>query len=399
MGKQSRFALYGLLGALASFSSFSAYCQSNWQPAWASAPQAPFTQGISHDGFAEQTLRMVVHPNQVGEKLRLHFSNRFGHSPVTFAQVSVARQATGAAVINNTLHPVTFNHGQTSITVLPGAQAISDSINEPIQANENLVVSVYIKQKAQDLCWHQDAVQTNYIASGDQSKSVDGKVFTKTITSWFWLDGVDVLSEDKTAGTVITFGDSITDGHRSSVDSNHRWPDYLNQRLSANQSHHFVVLNEGISGNRILQDTEKFGISALARLDEDVLSQSNVHSVIFLEGINDIGHGNYHPQTIINGIEQVAEQLHAHNIKLLVGTLLPFKGAKYDTPEGQKTRDAVNHWIRTSKDIDGVVDFAKAMQTAGDPAQLAAKYDSGDHLHPNDAGYKFMASLVNASSL
>lgn len=326
-----------------------------------------------------------------GQKIRLHFSNRYGEKPVQLSHITFALQSQGASLKNQSLHTVTFNHGQNSITVVPGAEVISDSINQPVKRSENVTVSVYVKNPTGGLTWHQDASQTTFFAPGIHTKDMGKKAYQKSTNSWFLLSEMEVLNHQPNKGVVIAFGDSITDGYLSQANANHRWPDFLANQLA---SRHWVVLNEGISGNRILQDTQRFGLSALARLNADVLNKSHVKSVIFLEGVNDIGNGNYDPKTIINGIKQIAVRLHAHNIRLFVGTILPYKGAFYDTPQGQKTRLAVNKWIRHNHDIDGFIDFDKAMRSTQDPLKIKAKYDHGDHLHPNDKGYAYMAKLI-----
>ncbi|MFA6849669.1 MAG: SGNH/GDSL hydrolase family protein [Selenomonadaceae bacterium] len=216
------------------------------------------------------------------------------------------------------------------------------------------------------------------------------------VDSWFWLEEIEVLADSSTKGTVVTFGDSITDGFQSTPNENHRWPDYFADRIQKESpDFKLAVLNEGISGNRILTDTERFGVNALARLDEDVVLKNNVKAVIMLEGINDIGHGTFDAVKIIDGMKMIISQVHAKGIRIYGCTILPFAGAKYDTPEGQATRESVNNWIRTNSGFDGVIDFDKALRDPENLTKILPQYDSGDHLHPNDKGYQIMANTID----
>jgi lysophospholipase L1-like esterase len=247
---------------------------------------------------------------------------------------------------------------------------------------------------------HSFADQTGYTALGDvvSAKSLDAPA---EITSWPFLKGIDVTADDKSAA-IVTFGDSITDGAHSTRDANSRWPDLLARRLQANKkTANLGVLNEGIGGNRILHDVT--GPSALARFDRDVLAQSGVKYLIILESINDIGHAQdpvkpYDVVTaddLIAGLSQLATRAHTHGIKVYGATLTPYIGAKYASPAGEAMRQAVNKWIRTTNQLDGFIDFDKATQDPANPAVFSATADSGDHLHPGDAGYKSMADFID----
>jgi lysophospholipase L1-like esterase len=218
------------------------------------------------------------------------------------------------------------------------------------------------------------------------------------------LADVEVAASKK-IGAVVTLGDSITDGYCSTPDANHRWPDYLSQRLNAKKGNNgMAVLNQGISGNRLLHDL--VGPNSLARFDRDVLAQAGVTHVVVLEGINDIGiPGAFglpdqavSADEIIAGLQQLIERAHVKELKIFGGTLTPFEGTLfpgYYTPAGETKRQAVNAWIRSTADFDAVIDFDKAVQDPSHPTRLLPAYDCGDHLHPNDAGYKAMADFVN----
>jgi lysophospholipase L1-like esterase len=229
----------------------------------------------------------------------------------------------------------------------------------------------------------------------------------RTVSDWCFVKGVDVsVKNTKKAAAnpaaIVAFGDSITDGAKSTRDSNSRWPDILAQRLQANKkTANISVLNEGISGNRLLHD--KAGPNALARFDRDVLAQSGVKYLILFEGINDIGHTAQplEPADVITAdqmilaLAQMAQSAHEHGIKVIGATLAPYAGAKYYSESGEQIRQGVNSWIRTSPAFDGVIDFDKITRDPSSPSAYLPTVDSGDHLHPNDTGYKTMANAID----
>jgi lysophospholipase L1-like esterase len=222
-----------------------------------------------------------------------------------------------------------------------------------------------------------------------------------TTQAYYYLAGIDVLGPSG-ASLIVALGDSITDGHRSTPDTNHSWPVLLAARLAAQKATaNIAVGNMGIGGNRVLRDVT--GASALARFDRDVLSQSGVKWVMVLEGINDIGHGTLTPaemvtaDELIAGYKQIIERAHTQGIKVIGCTLTPFEGAYYSKENGEAVREAVNNWIRTSGAYDAVVDFEAATRDPNNPKRLRADLDPGDHLHPNDAGYQAMANAVDLS--
>ena len=257
---------------------------------------------------------------------------------------------------------------------------------------------------------HYAAEQTSYLGQGDLTGAVSIPE-PATITSWVFLTGLDV-SAPEAASTVVAFGDSITDGAHSTIDANRRWPNILADRLSAKSARkQIAVLDAGIGGNRILHDAStnlRFGVNALARFDRDVLAQAGVKYVIVLEGINDLGHaGTSAPESetvsaedIVAGLTQMIDRAHEKGLKIFGATLTPFEGTVfpgYFTPEKEVKRKAVNTWIRTSNAFDGVIDFEKAVRDPNHPDRILAAYDSGDHLHPSDAGYKAMAEAIDLS--
>jgi lysophospholipase L1-like esterase len=210
---------------------------------------------------------------------------------------------------------------------------------------------------------------------------------------------VSVQTSGRVGGAVVALGDSITDGTFSTVNANHRWPNDLARRLAARHGRTLSVVDEGIAGNQVLRDSGLAGVNVLARLGRDVLEQPGARVVILLEGVNDIGASQATADQLIPAYQQIIAQVHARGLRILGGTLTPFKGAFYWTPAGEATREAVNRWILTSGAFDGVVDFASATADSADPLTFNPTFDSGDHLHPNDAGYQAMANAVNLDRL
>ncbi len=379
----------------------------HWVGTWAASPQMPPAdagrQGSSDAGFSNQTLRMIVRVSVGGKELRVRFSNAFGSAAVTLGDVHAALADKGAAIVPGTDRTLTFS-GRPSFTIPPGAMALSDPVRLDLPALARVAVSVFLPTATGPATWHELGNQTTYITGpGDFAASADMPV-AKTAKSWYWLSGVEVLANERTAA-VVTLGDSITDGAYATLDANHRWPDVLAEQLArqaGGPSGPLAVLNEGISGNRILHDVD--GPNALARFDHDVLAQDGVRYLIVLEGINDIGWprmrgGKYagdavSAEEIIGALRQIAERAHAHGIRVFGGTLTPFEGAFYETPDGETEREAVNDWIRTSGAFDGVIDFDKATRDPSSPGRFLPAYDSGDHLHPGDAGYKAMGQAA-----
>ncbi|MFM0640543.1 SGNH/GDSL hydrolase family protein [Paraburkholderia metrosideri] len=351
---------------------------------------------------SNETVRQIVHTSVGGNSLRLRLSNLFGTSSVTFNAVHVAKSAGNGAIVAGTDQTVTFG-SETSVTVAAGTEIWSDRIALPIPTQSDLAVSLFIGDSAAVATSHTEALQTNYEAAGNQtaSASLSG---SSTFESYYWLSGVDVA---RIGGTkvMVAFGDSITDGYHSTTDANHRWPNFLDDRVQAagSPTGPMSVVNSGIGGNRWLHDIT--GPNGIGRFARDVTDISGVTHVAILLGINDIGYGIYAPQQTVTGaqiigaIQIAVAQAKAKGLKVYVGTLLPFKGAVYYSDAGETSRQAVNAYIRSASGIDGVIDFDKALQDPSDPASLLPVYDSGDHLHPDDAGYQVMGGLVNLNSL
>jgi lysophospholipase L1-like esterase len=380
----------------------------NWIGAWSTSLTAFNEMGISYDGFSNTTLRQIIHPLINGSKVRIKLSNLFGIKPVTFDSIRIALQDIGAAILPGTERRVTFNSGQSVATILPGMEVLSDPVVMSITAGKNLTVSLYIAGVSGPSSWHRLAIQTTYISNlGDHTADITGREYAKTTTSWFWLAGLEVVADETVQGTLVTFGDSITDGDGSVVDANHRWPDYLAARIRRESpGYQLAVLNQGIGGNRLLSIDKSCpgrGICALDRLEHDVLQQKNLKAVILCEGINDIGNGCHEPYKIIAAMKEIIARVHAKGARIYGGTLTPCaiftKSPEFYTNNGEKTRQEVNRWIRSSCVFDGVIDFDQAICDPKNPLRLLPEYDCGDHLHPSDVGYKAMANAVEMGIL
>lgn len=346
--------------------------------------------------YTDKTVRNLVHTSIAGSGVRVRLSNAFGTVPVTFDSVYLGRQSSGAALVAGSNREVTFG-GQASVTVPKGAEVLSDPVSVTVAAAVTLAVSVHVSGDTGEVTGHSDAQQDSFYSDGNTASSEAATSYVYGTTSWFWVDGV-VVDAPTGTGTVVTLGDSITDGYQSTPDANHRWPDYLAARLVAGRGPHLGVANEGISGNEILADGA--GVSAQARLDRDVLSQPGATTVVLLEGINDIGNAvATSADQLIAADKQIIARAHAIGLRVLGGTLDPFQGAGYYSAQKETVREALNNWIRTGGAFDGVVDFDKAVRDPANPLSFLPAYDSGDHLHPNDAGYQAMANAVNLAAL
>lgn len=380
--------------------------ESRFLGTWTASPQAPLSEGTSAQGFENETLRLMTRTSVGGHGVRIRLSNAFGEAPVTFDRVSLGIRAEGATIAPGTLQEVTFG-GDSSVTIPPGARVISDPVDQQVAAEQDLAVNLYTESATGPATWHQLETKTSYVSAGDYTGTTSGDAFTTSVPQWFFLEGVEVVAPNK-EGAIVCFGNSITDGHGSTFDANATYPDVLAERINEHHGLRKSVLNAGISGNRVLNNSSSFGENALARFDRDVLTQTGVTDIILLEGINDIGFERnegpeYQPATsvtaeeIIDGYQQLIRRAHAQGIRIFGGTLTPFKGAAYYYEEGEQKRQAVNEFIRTSGEFDGVIDFDKAIRDPADPQRVLPKYDSGDNLHPSDAGYRAMAEAVDLS--
>jgi lysophospholipase L1-like esterase len=360
-------------------------------------------------GFADQTLRQILVPSVGGSQVRVRLTNAYGTRPIRIGQAAIAVDRGGARVAQDGGVPLYFAGGR-SVTIPPGGEATTQPVRFSVKPMQGLEVSIFLAAPTGPATVHNLAEQVNYVAPGDRVLDPTSTPFTSRASSWFFLDGVSVLASTRVQGTIVAFGDSITDGFRSTLDANARWPNDLARRLNGKRGPTLSVVDAGIAGNRVLTNSRCFGVSAVARFRRDVLDQPGVHDVILLEGTNDIGMGHttgwcsaphraVSAAQIIAGYEQIIRQAHQAGLRIFGGTLIPFGGAAYWTPAGEAERETINRWIRTSGAFDGVIDFAAALADPRDPRVIDPRYDSGDHLHPNDAGYRAMANAIDAAML
>ncbi len=385
----------------------------NWVGTWSAAVHPPFpgfgempSSLIALDG---QTLRQIVRATIGGDLVRVQLANTYGEAPLVIGSARVALREGDARIDPVTDRQLTFG-GRPSFDIPVGAVVLSDPVELAVPPLGELAISLYLPEPTETTTVHGFAFQTNYTSpQGDFTAETDMPVEAET-QSWAFLSAVDVTAPEST-GAVVAFGDSITDGAFSTPDTNRRWPDVLAERLAADPPGRAMsVLNQGIGGNRLLNDEAgdlglAFGQNALARFDRDVLALPGVTHLIVLEGINDIGMPNAFAasdqivtaEEIMGALQQLAARARAHDIVPIGGTILPFEGAMYFTAEGEAARQAVNDWIRTSGVFDAVVDFDGALCDPAQPARLLPEYDSGDHLHPNDAGFRAMGEAIDLS--
>ncbi|WP_157574758.1 SGNH/GDSL hydrolase family protein [Jiangella muralis] len=373
----------------------------DWVGTWATAVARP-QNGQALAGFTDTTLRQRMHVSVGGSQVRLRLTNVYGTQPLVVGAATLALPGEGPGDVDPaTVSAVTFS-GDADVTIPAGAELVSDPVALRIADDSDVLVSLYVPGPTGPATYHSAAHSTGWIATGDHTTAPSGSSFPQATTSFWFLDGLDVRGA--TPGAVVFLGDSITDGSGSTRDANRRWPDYLADRmLQQPRPLRFGILNAGIGGNRLLlhANSPGQGDNALARFDRDVLTQTGAGTVVVFEGVNDIQQPNsqYDPEQLIAAYEQIIQRAHDQGMRAVGATIGPFQGWGTWTPEREAVRAAVNEWIRESGAFDAVLDFDAVLRDPDEPLRLRADYDSGDHLHPGDAGYAAMAAAVDLTEL
>ena len=379
-----------------------------WIGSWAASPAMPMAAPANNPArgtptFDNQTVVQVLRLSAGGQRLRLRLSNEYGTQPLAIGAAHVALVGPDGAVIAGSGRPLTFA-GARIATIPPGAPLLSDPVALPTKALARLRVSLFLPSDTHGCTCHMTGAERVQVspqgdwterplpptAAGASAPQAEYRAF---------LTGVEVETAGPTSPVVVALGDSITDGYRSTTRADRRWPDRLAERLVA-KARPVGVVNAGISGNRVISDgaIAIFGQSALSRFDRDVLSIPGATHIVILEGINDLG-GRPTPaaEALIAGYRQLIARAHAHGLKMIGATLLPYGGAAYFSAPGETERQKINAWIRTSHEFDGVVDLDAAVRDPARPERMKADLQSGDWLHPNDAGYRVMGEVVDLS--
>lgn len=375
-----------------------------WTVSWSAAPDS------AGPAMQPQSLRQVIRTSIGGTRVRVHLSNQYGNAPVTIGPVRVAIHAAGGAIAPGSDHALLFG-GHDSVTIAPGASVVSDGVGMTVAPLQELAVSMFLPAPVAQPTIHGAAMQTAFAAPGADLTAAAAFPTGQVTHSRYFISDLDVAS-DAAPRALVVVGDSISDGIGSTENGNRRWTDALAERLQATPGLASVaVSNAGIAGNRLLRDANEIyvGSSMLARLEHDALDKPGLHTIVLAAGINDISASVLQPaapaeqasaQQIIDGMKALIRRAHAKRVQVWGATLIPYADSEgFYSAEGEKKRQAVNAWIRTAGAFDAVIDFDRTVRDAAHPDHLLAAYDSGDHLHPNDAGYKAMAAAVDLRKL
>lgn len=372
----------------------------HWVTTWGCGPQLTEPANLPPAPLANSTLRQFIHVTLGGKRVRARFSNTYGTSPVAIrmAHVALASGNLGSGNINLATDKALTFQGEPGVSIPAGEAVSSDPLEYDLPPLSNLAISIYFGDiPATTINGHPGSRTTSFILGSNvvAAASMNG---AKTTAHWYVITGVEVLADDSSKA-VVTLGDSITDGRGSTTDGNNRWPDDLAQRLGTNAATAGVaVVNMGIGGNGIFRG---LGPPGVKRFDRDVLEQSGVRWVIVFEGVNDIGgdRSGTIATNLIAAYTSFANKAHAHGLLAYGGTITPFGRSFYDRPAHEAERDAVNTWFRTNQVYDALIDFDKAVRDPATLTNLSARYDSGDHLHLNPAGYQAMADCIDLKLL
>lgn len=405
----SCFALLCGLGPMAS-SPAQAAPPADWVGAWTASPlgAGSNTDSTQGQGFDDQTVRNVVHLAAGGEEIRIELSNAYGEVPLHVGAATVAVRTSGGGIDPSTLRRVEFG-GRASAVIPEGALLVSDPIALTVGAGADLAVSIHFPVPTGPVTWHQNAAATSYLSSaGDHTADVDASAY-QPVESWFFLSEVAV-SGSTSRGAVVAFGDSITEGYRTTTDADHRYTDYLNTELSAiPPGKRLTALNAGIGGNRLLTNsygTTRVHESAQSRFVRDVVGSTGVTTVIATFGTNDLASyggnadgGVATADDLIRGMKNLINQAHANGLRIMVGTILPFGGTNVYSERTEQVRTDYNTWVRMSGEPDAIADFDAALRDPEDPTRIADGLHSGDRTHPSDAGARAMAEAVDLAWL
>ncbi|GGZ22463.1 SGNH/GDSL hydrolase family protein [Streptomyces poonensis] len=378
-----------------------------WVGAWSASPVGG-EPGTERNGLAGRSVRNVVHAGIGGTSARVTLSNLYGQQPLTVSHASIAVAATANSPVAtaDSMRRLTFG-GSTSVVVPAGRQIVSDVVRITFPRDADLLVTTYSSTPSGPVTYHPQARQISYTAEGNRTEDVTGKPYTTQTLYWRYVTAVDVLSNEAD-GTVVVLGDSITDGSTSTVGTNRRWTDALAARLreaaGSSDVPRYSVVNQGISGNRVLTSGSgrpAENPSGLSRFQRDVLGRTGVRAVVIDLGVNDIlrNPGQADPEAILDGLRQMVDRAHARGLRVIGATLMPFQGHRGYRDDREAVRQAVNAEIRAGRVYDAVVDFDEALRDPYNPRRLRAHYDSGDHLHPSDAGYARMAEVFDLEEL
>ncbi|WP_179744018.1 SGNH/GDSL hydrolase family protein [Paraburkholderia bryophila] len=388
---------------------FAADAPAHWVAAWATALQ-PIPQRVDlpplyrAPDVAGRTVRQIVYPTLSGRAARIHLSNEYGKTPLTIEDLRIARSAGGAAAVANDGARVTFG-GKSTVSIPAGGELDSDPVTVDIAEGAPYAISAFMGPDQRIVAWHRVSSQVNYVsAPGNHAADASAEAFRGRFTQYVWVTGLSVEAAPSSAA-IAAIGDSITDGMRSSLNQNHRWPDALARRLAGSSDRSTAIVNLGISGNRLLSDSPCYGDALAKRFEHDVLGRPGVKTAILLIGINDINfasmparngldcdfpHTSVTAADLIAGYQRVIAAARHAGVKVFGATLTPASLPA----QRESIRLAVNQWIRTSRAFDGVVDFDAALRDPAQPDRLRRNFDSGDHIHPSDAGYAAMADTV-----
>jgi lysophospholipase L1-like esterase len=377
-----------------------------WVRSWAAAPQ-----GADPDfgTVVNATLRQAVRISSGGSHVRVRFSNEFGRTGLTIGAAHVGIAGPDGGVLPGSDRTLTFADSPTAF-VPAGAPSISDPVALPVPAFSTLIVSIYVPGRVESVTCHNLVAGPGWIVPGDQTAAADLPADAQPLPARALLSAVETLSDATTSG-IVAIGDSITDGAGATPGTNGGWPELLAARFATGDTAQAAVANEGISGNRLLNDG--FGASALARFDRDVLATPGLTHVIVSEGINDIAFsiapGDVDPEfakimrtdvpvdaeDVLAAYRQMIRRAHVRGAKLLGATLTPYRGSDLFTPEGEAARQRINDWVRTSRAFDAILDFDAVWRDPDQPDRIKDGFHAGDYLHGSDAGYKALADSVD----